>query len=72
MKGVFFYSEKETKNHFYGKRQVSHSLSAQYLKLSNQQIKTMPNTKQLLDEVLMISGIIKVEVNVISRAEGRG
>ena len=51
---------------------MSHSLSAQYLKLSNQQIKTVPNTKQLLDEVLMISGKIKVEVNVISRAEGPG
>ena len=30
------------------------------------------NNKQLLDEVLVISGIIKVEVSVISRAEGRG
>ena len=29
------------------------------------------NDKQLLDEVLVISGIIKVEVNFISRAEGR-
>ena len=29
------------------------------------------NTKQLLDEVFVISGIIKVEVSVISRAEGR-
>ena len=28
--------------------------------------------KQLLDEVFVISGIIKVEVSVISRAEGRG
>jgi len=28
--------------------------------------------KQLLDEVLEISGIIKVEVRVISRAEGQG
>ena len=30
------------------------------------------NFKQLLDDVLVISGIIKVEVSVISRAEGRG
>ena len=28
--------------------------------------------KQLLDVVFVISGIIKVEVSVISRAEGRG
>ena len=28
--------------------------------------------KQLLDEVFLISGIIKVEVSVISRTEGRG
>ena len=28
--------------------------------------------KQSLDEVFVISGIIKVEVSVISRAEGRG
>ena len=28
--------------------------------------------KQLLDKVFVISGIIKVEVSVISRAEGRG
>ena len=30
------------------------------------------NTKQLSDEVFVISGIIKLEVSVISRAEGRG
>ena len=30
------------------------------------------NDKQLLDEVFVISGIINVEVSVISRAEGRG
>ena len=30
------------------------------------------DTKQLLDEVFVISGIIKVEVSVVSRAEGRG
>ena len=29
------------------------------------------NNKQLLDEVFVISGIIKVEVSVISRAEGQ-
>ena len=29
-------------------------------------------SKQLLDEVFVISGIIEVEVGVISRAEGRG
>ena len=28
--------------------------------------------KQLLDSAFVISGIIKVEVSVISRAEGRG
>ena len=32
----------------------------------------MMNYKQLLDEVLAISGIIKIEVNIISRADGRG
>jgi hypothetical protein len=30
----------------------------------------MNNNKQLLDEVFVICGIIKVEVSVISRAEG--
>ena len=30
------------------------------------------NFKQLLDDVLVISGIIKSEISVISRAEGRG
>ena len=29
------------------------------------------NNKHLLDEVIVISGIIKVEVRVISQAEGR-
>ena len=29
-------------------------------------------SKQLLDEVFVTPGIIKVEVSVISRAEGRG
>ena len=33
---------------------------------------SLENNKQLLDEVFVISGIIKVEVSVISRAEGRG
>ena len=33
---------------------------------------SLENNKQLLDEVFVISGIIKVEVGVISRAEGRG
>ena len=32
----------------------------------------MNNNEQLLNEVFEISGIIKVEVSVISRAEGRG
>ena len=32
----------------------------------------LANFKQLLDEVFLISGIIKVEVSVISRTEGRG
>ena len=32
----------------------------------------MKNCKQLLDEVFVISGIIKIEVSIISRAEGRG
>ena len=31
----------------------------------------MKNTKQLLDEVFVISGIIKVEVSVISRSRRR-
>ena len=30
------------------------------------------NYKQLLDEVFVISGIIKIEVSIICRAEGRG
>ena len=30
------------------------------------------NNKQSFDEVFVISGIIKVEVSVINRAEGRG
>ena len=30
------------------------------------------SNKQFLDEVFVISGIIKVEVGVISRTEGRG
>ena len=30
------------------------------------------NTQLLLDEVLVISGILKVEISVISRAEGQG
>ena len=30
------------------------------------------NIKQLLDEIFVISGITKVEVSFISRAEGRG
>ena len=29
-------------------------------------------SKQILDEVFVISGIIKVKISVISRAEGRG
>ena len=33
---------------------------------------TMYNNKQLSDEVFVISGIIKVEVSIISRDEGRG
>ena len=32
----------------------------------------MTNCKQLLDEAFVISGIIKIEVSIISRAEGRG
>ena len=32
--------------------------------------KLMPDYKQLLDEVFVISGIIKVEVSVISRSQG--
>ena len=32
----------------------------------------MSNYKQLMNEVFVISGIIKVEVGVISRTEGRG
>ena len=32
----------------------------------------MYNNKQLLDEGFVISGIIKVELSVISRAKGRG
>ena len=35
-------------------------------------IKFACNNKQLLDEFFVISGIIKVEVNVISQVEGRG
>ena len=30
------------------------------------------DVKQLLDSVFVISGIIKIEVSVISRVEGRG
>ena len=33
-------------------------------------VKFVKNIKQLLDEVFVICGIIKVEVSVISRAEG--
>ena len=32
----------------------------------------VPNFKQFLDEVLVISGKIKVQVSVISRGKGRG
>ena len=32
----------------------------------------MTNYKQLLDEVFVIFGNIKIEVSIISRAEGRG
>ena len=32
----------------------------------------LTNYRQLLDEVFEISGIIKIEVSIISRAEGRG
>ena len=35
-------------------------------------VTTMYNNKQLLEEVFVISGIIKVEVNVISGVEGLG
>ena len=32
----------------------------------------LTNYRQLLDEVFVTSGIIKIEVSIISRAEGRG
>ena len=36
----------------------------------NAQLEGLEDNKQLLDEVFVISGIIKVKVSVISRAEG--
>ena len=36
--------------------------------MRRQMVSTMYNNQQLLDEVFVISGIIKVEVSVISRS----
>ena len=55
---VFFYGYRDFPRHCRSFNPSSSTLSPFY--------------KQLLDEAFVISGIIKVKVSVISRAEGRG
>ena len=40
------------------------------IEIQDKGFKSFADNKQLLDELFVISGIIKVEVSVISRAEG--
>ena len=56
-------------------REEMFSLFAEVISTSPDTIKgsrLQVDIKQLLDEFFVISGIIKVEVSVIRRAEGRG